>query len=100
GDYNTSPDWSPRGNNILYTRRGANNDFDIFFVAALVFGELLAVALEVNKDPSWSPNGQYIVFTSTRDGGGSRIYIMTADGKFQTLITRNGSGYSTPSWSR
>ena len=52
-----------------------------------------------NEEPSWSPDGRYLAFTSTRSGE-SKLYIMTADGRFQTMVSAGKGQYMTPSWGR
>ncbi|MDX9721726.1 MAG: translocation protein TolB [Myxococcota bacterium] len=96
GRYNTSPSWS-RGGKIAFTGRDEYNVFDIFTVDPdSGFVERLTQDQGHNEEPSWSPDGRYLAFTSTRDGA-SKLYIMTADGRFQTAITEGG-GYETPAW--
>ena len=101
GSYNTTPDWSPDGTRIAFTGRDSRNRFDIFTVdVGTSHIERLTQDQGNNETPSWSPDGQYVVFSSTRGGGDSRLYVMTQDGNFQTLLTRDGSGYSMPAWRR
>lgn len=98
GNYNTTPDWSPKGDKIAFTARDERYVFDIFTVRVDT-GEIERLTQDAghNEEPSYSPDGSYIVFTSTRDGG-SRLYVMTADGLHQTPLTEKGAGYSTPAW--
>ncbi len=98
GRYNTTPDWSPKGNEIAFCGRDERNQFDIFTVD--LEGQITRLTQNQgsNEEPSYSPDGNYIVFISSRGGAGSRIYIMTADGQSQNMITRQGGGFSTPSW--
>jgi TolB protein len=99
GSYNQTPDWSPLGDVIAFTGRDSRNRFDIFTVEpATGFIRRLTQDQGNNEEPSFSPDGRYLVFQSTRGGGGSRLYISTADGERQTLITPNGSGYEQPAW--
>ncbi|MBN1947874.1 MAG: PD40 domain-containing protein [Bradymonadales bacterium] len=99
GNYNTTPAWSPDGTTIAFTGRDSRNRFDIFTVdVASSHIERLTQDQGNNECPSYSPDGQYIVFSSDRGGGNNRLYIMTADGNFQTLLTRQGNGYNMPVW--
>ncbi|MBM4318722.1 MAG: Tol-Pal system beta propeller repeat protein TolB [Deltaproteobacteria bacterium] len=98
GNYNTTPDWSPKGDKIAFTARDERYVFDIFTVQVDT-GDIERLTQDAghNEEPSHSPDGNYIVFTSTRDGG-SKLYVMTADGMHQTVLTEKGSGYFTPAW--
>lgn len=101
GNYNTTPDWAPDGTRIAFTGRDSRNRFDIFVVdVASSHIDRLTQDQGNNECPSWSPDGQYLVFSSTRGSGDSRLYLMTQDGNFQSLLTREGSGYSMPVWRR
>ncbi len=42
---------------------------------------------EVNYDPAWSPDGSKIAFTSAGTAGGSRIWVINADGSNRTPLT-------------
>jgi TolB protein len=99
GRYNTEPDWSPLGDLIVFTGRDSRNRFDIFTVNPSN-SQITRLTQDQgnNESPSWSPDGRYLVFVSTRGGVGNRLYIMTADGLSQHLITPSGSGYENPSW--
>ncbi len=98
GNYNTTPDWSPKGDKIAFTARDERYRFDIFTVEVAT-GEIERLTQDAgnNEEPSYSPDGNYIVFTSTRLGG-SKLFVMTADGLVQTVLTDKGSGYYTPAW--
>ena len=100
GDYNQTPDWSPKGDLIAFTARDERNVFDLFTIDASS-GQIARLTQNQgnNEEPTWSPDGRYIAFTSTRDGG-SQLYIMTADGRFQTRISRGKGGYLTPHWGK
>ena len=101
GSYNTTPDWSPNGDVIAFTGRDSRNRFDIFTVdPETSFIRRLTQDQGNNEEPSFSPDGRYIAFQSTRGGGGSRLWVMTADGQSQTCITPESSGFEQPAWSR
>jgi TolB protein len=98
GSYNTSPDWSPKGNRIVYAGQQGSG-FNIFVVStdATLFQQLTH-RQGSNERPSWSPDGRFIAFSSNRSGK-KEIYIMRADGSGQKKIT-SGSGEKTaPAWS-
>jgi TolB protein len=52
-----------------------------------------------NESPCWSPEGRYIAFSSNRLGG-SKIFIMNANGFNQRPLTSAKGGESSPAWSR
>lgn len=94
--YNTSPDWSPVGNRIVYQSR-INGRLQIV-VADLDRGTRRLLTNEGNnEDPSWAPDGRHVVFSSRdREGGG--LYILdTVSGDIRPLL--RGAGYGLPDWS-
>ena len=94
----TSPDWSPKGNRIVYAGQQGGG-FNIFVVSTdgTLFQQLTH-RQGSNERPSWSPDGRFITFSSNRTGK-KEIYIMRADGSGQKKIT-SGSGEKTaPAWS-
>ncbi len=100
GNYNTTPDWSPKGDLIAFTARDERNVFDIFTINVNT-GEVVRLTQDQghNREPSWSPDGRYLVFESTRDGKQPRLYLMNADGRWQTRLSAL-PGLRTPTWHR
>lgn len=98
GNYNTTPDWSPKGDLIAFTARDERNVFDIFTINVNT-NEVLRLTQDQghNREPSWSPDGRYIVFESTRDGKQPRLYLMNQDGRWQTRLSPM-PGLRTPTW--
>ncbi|MBQ9242311.1 MAG: PD40 domain-containing protein [Proteobacteria bacterium] len=98
GNYNTTPDWSPKGDLIAFTARDERNVFDIFTINVNT-GEVMRLTQDQghNREPSWSPDGRYLVFESTRDGKQPRLYLMNQDGRWQTRISAT-PGLKTPVW--
>ena len=93
-----SPDWSPRGTQIIYTTY-RNNNPDIY-VLDLKTGKKSPVSRMRSMDSSaaWSPDGKKIVFTmSTR--GNSDIYTIGSDGKDLQRLTWSSSIETSPSYS-
>lgn len=54
-------------------------------------------ALETQKF-DWSPDGQQMLFISVPDGGRD-IYVMNADGTYQTRVTHTPEKEFQPQWS-
>jgi TolB protein len=98
GNYDTQPRWSPRGNQIVFTRRTASG-FDLWSVAPDGTGQRsLTQGQGSNESASWAPNGRHIVFSSSR-GGRPQLYTMLADGTEQQPLTRNRGEALSPTWS-
>ncbi len=98
GEYNQTPEWSPRGDKIVFTARDERNVFDLFTVN-VGDGQIARLTQNQgnNEEPTWSPDGRYIAFTSTRSGE-SKLFIMTGDGRVQTRVSTGKGEYLTPSW--
>jgi TolB protein len=98
GNYNQTPDWSPRGDLIAFTARDERNAFDLFTVNVET-GKVTRLTQDQanNEEPAFSPNGRLIVFTSTRNGG-SQLFVMTADGNNQLPLRAEKGALQTPDW--
>ncbi len=93
--YNTSPDWSPRGEVIAYHTRVSGSP-QIALVDAGGGRPRLLTNRGSNEDPSWAPDGRHLVFASDREGGG--LYVMdVVSGRTRPLL--RGRGYGLPDWS-
>ena len=97
GNYNSTPDFGPDGRIVF---AGMDEGHSDIFVTDLD-GNVLRITQDQgsNKDPAFSPDGRHIVFVSSRDSGW-RIWLSTADGRYQFPITRRAGGYSTLSWAK
>ncbi len=96
GGYNYAPDW---GSSDLIAFAGMDGgSSDLFTVTEGGSIQRLTQGQGTNKDPSWSPDGRYIAFVSQRKGG-SGIYLMSADGRYQLLVSKGG-GRANVAWQR
>ncbi|QSQ13549.1 Tol-Pal system beta propeller repeat protein TolB [Myxococcus landrumensis] len=98
GNYNQTPDWSPRGDLIVFTARDERNAFDLFTVNVET-GKVTRMTQDQgnNEEPAFSPNGRLILFTSTR-AGGTQLYVMTSDGNNQLPLRAEKGTLLTPDW--
>ncbi len=99
GKHNTSPDWSQRGNRIVYSGMTADGRINLFVTKPdgkesmqLTFGA------GNNEHPSWSPDGRRLVFASNRDGR-YHLYSMRADGSQLKQLTWGNYDDTMPVWS-
>ena len=93
-----SPDWSPKGTEIIYTTY-RNNNPDVY-ILDLKTGKKSPVSRMRSMDSSatWSPDGKMIAFTmSTR--GNADIYTIRSDGKDLQRLTWSSSIETSPSYS-
>ena len=91
----TAPTWSPDGSKIAFQNAGGGG----IYVMDSNGANLAPLTTTADFSPSWSPNGARIAFVSTRDGVGTEIYVMNADGSNQIRLTNNAAPDFNPSWS-
>ena len=91
----SSPDWSPAGSKIAFTRDTGGN-WDIWVINADGSGETrLTTEDSVDALPAWNPEGTHVAFLSNR-GGTWAIWVMAADGSGQRKLFDTGSAtYAT-----
>ncbi len=100
GNYNQTPDWSPRGDLIAFTARDERRAFDLFTVN-VDSGKITRLTQDQgdNEEPTFSPNGRLLIFASHRTGT-SRLFVMNSDGTNQLALPMESGGYGTPDWGR
>jgi TolB protein len=97
GKYNTSPEWSPKGDRLVFSGRHEGKNH-IFLVRPDGTGLERLTDIGNNEEPSFSPDGRFIAFSSDRDGT-KGVYIMRADGETQRRISPPGVKAFGPAWS-
>jgi Tol biopolymer transport system component len=96
--WNTSPDWSPDGENVVFrTTRDGNNEIYVMGMDGSAQRNLTKNPAS-DTDPAWSPDGSLIAFVSDRDGN-EEIYVMNTDGYEPRRLTRNLGKDTYPVWS-
>lgn len=94
--YNTSPDWSPLGRQVVYHSR--INGIHQLVLADLEQGSRRFLTNTANnEDPSWAPDGRHVVFSSKDREGGGLFVLDTVSGRVRPLL--RGAGYGLPDWS-
>ncbi|MFY2561380.1 LpqB family beta-propeller domain-containing protein [Corallococcus terminator] len=98
GNYNQTPDWSPRGDLIVFTARDERNAFDLFTINVET-GKVTRLTQDQgnNEEPAFSPNGRLVLFSTTR-AGGSQLFVMTAEGNNQLPLRAEKGTLLTPDW--
>ncbi len=100
---NRQPNWSPKGDRIVFQRRAANGDsWALWTVNA--DGSGLRQVTDVpgdHTDPSWSPDGRRLVFSSTTGNlPTAQVFVVSADGGAPVRVTDDDGSYDgAPSWS-
>ncbi len=97
GEFNTMPDWSPRGDRIVFVRGTPNSLWTIKPDGS----DLTELTTTDDYLPRWSPDGSRIVF-ERRTYPGSDIWVMNADGSNPVNLTSSSATYVNdwPAFSR
>ncbi|MFI1968706.1 hypothetical protein BLA24_11740 [Streptomyces cinnamoneus] len=100
---NRQPNWSPKGDKLVFQRREGDGDWALYTVNADGSGlRRLTRGRGEHTDPSWSPDGRWVVFSSTEGGLDlPQIFVTPADGGGRPVrVTRDDGRYDgAPSWS-
>lgn len=101
---NREPNWSPRGDRLVFQRRELGSDaWALYVINADGSGVRRLTTLEgEHTDASWSPDGRSVVFSSTTGGRDlPKIFVMpVAGGGGPVQVTRERGTYDgAPSWS-
>ncbi|MCD9194326.1 TolB family protein [Streptomyces albireticuli] len=103
GTDNRQPNWSPKGDRLVFQRRERGGDSWALYVMNADGTGLrrLTDGSGEHTDPSWSPDGRSVVFSSTAGGlEVPQIFVIPAAGGAPVRVTRNPGGYDgAPSWS-
>jgi Tol biopolymer transport system component len=93
----SSPDWSPDGQQIAFTSNRDGNT-EVYVMNADGTNPInLTNHPAGDGGPDWSPDGRQIAFSSNRDGN-TEVYVMNADGTNPINLTNHPAIDSSPSW--
>jgi Tol biopolymer transport system component len=97
----SSPDWSPDGRRLVFTRSTSPTESDLFAIGRNGSREIqLTSTPEAETDPAFSPSGKRLIFSSCCSGGSamSELFTMTVHGTRVRQITSNEAEDIRPSW--
>ena len=104
GSYNSTPDYSPDGQSIVFAGYDGGR-FDIFIMKAdgsqirrLTSAKKASGAWANYESPSFAPDSRHIVFTGDQSGS-YQLYIMNIMNHKIKKITHDPLGYKSPKWS-
>lgn len=100
-EYVASPQLSPDGNQIVYTRRWADKINDRFESEVWIMnsdGSRNRFLLK-GSSPQWSPDGKRIAFIAPGQPQGAQIFVRWMDTAEDTQLTRLERGPSNIQWS-
>lgn len=103
GSYNT-PNWSPRGDYIAFTKITRELGFSIGVIRPDGSGERVITHGYIVESPTWAPNGRVIIFSREERAIGkqraiNRIYAIDLTGYHERQIPTPFDA-SDPEWSR
>lgn len=98
GGINTSPAYSPDGQQIALTLSQDGNAEIYLLDARGGSPRRLTTSRGIDTSPAWSPTGREIAFTSDR-GGSPQVYVMDRDGGNVRRLTYEVNYTDSPAWS-
>ncbi|MGO1071734.1 TolB family protein [Lysobacter sp. CA199] len=102
GHNDRQPEWSPKGDKIVFQRQVGEEKWDVFTLdvaTGTVFNVTNAGGL-FNTDASWSPSGNYIVYSSgDTDIEIANLFVIPAAGGNRIRVTRSCGLDGAPGWS-
>jgi len=99
GGYYTSPDWSPRGDQVAFHGRIRRGRYQILVADVEDAGRKVIQLTDEgnNEDPSCAPDGRHLVFVGERNWGFGLFVVDAVTGRLRTLVGVIRA--SIPDWS-
>jgi len=98
GRYNTSPDWSPKGNLVAFTAKIDG----VFQICTVDVGSKEVIRLTAGpgdkEDPSWARDGRHIAYSVT-SGRKTDLYMLDIYELEPVRLTSGAGDYLSPTWS-
>jgi Tol biopolymer transport system component len=94
-----SPQWSPSGNDILFSYKASSTSFDIGIYLVHLDGSGLKLLKQNAGRETWSPDGKKIVMAVYYRREGSKIHVMDSTGANEKIIVSETKYNESPIWS-
>lgn len=94
----TSPEYSPDGGRITYTRWAPNSEKYQIMIMERNGNDQHNIPSVEGWDPTWSPNGKFILFASARNGP-VQLFVVREDGKNLRQISNLPAMRGRSDWS-
>jgi Amidohydrolase family/WD40-like Beta Propeller Repeat len=93
------PQWSPRGDRILYQTISALGSRMWLFDTATSTASTLSDGSDFDQHPSWHPSGERIVFSSAREASGFDLWEMHLETGLSWRLSHAEGDETEPAWS-
>jgi TolB protein len=98
GNYATSPDWSPRGDRIIFTAQIESTFQLVLLDPATGDQQQLTYDAENKENPAFAPNGRHVVYSQGRGSAYRLVIIDTLTGE-RSRVSREKGSFTSPAWS-
>ncbi|MBT5486679.1 MAG: hypothetical protein HOK56_05810 [Deltaproteobacteria bacterium] len=101
GNFNSSPNWSPNGTQLIYERQ-EKGYFQLYIYTLSTRRHLQLTFGRFNSEkPDWAPNGKQIVFSAKKKNVPKLYYISSFGGRtIRVTKTPSNIAETNPVWSR
>jgi TolB protein len=101
GNFNSSPQWSPNGTQLIYERQ-EKGYFQLYIYTLSTRRHLQLTFGRFNSEkPDWAPNGKQIVFSAKKKNVPKLYYISSFGGRtIRVTKTPSNIAETNPVWSK